>query len=126
MVAEGLALGLVECSCVDLFECFGDVVGLGSCDEIFAVNRGEERRADSACVGISEECEGGDSHDEGFAGGGCACVWEGVEGEVEVVVGIEVVLGGWGEGAEVEAGLVDALGCEALDEFCFEFGVGEL
>ena len=79
-----------------------------------------------ACVGISEECEGWDSHDEGFTGGGCSCVWEGVEGEVEVVVCIEVVLGGWGEGAEVEAGLVDALGCEAFDEFCFEFGVGEL
>jgi len=76
-------------------------------------------------VGLSEEGEGGGAHDEGFAGGGGACVWEGVEGQVEVVVGVEVFLCGWGEGAEVEAGGVDVVLGEALEEFGFEFVVGE-
>jgi hypothetical protein len=74
---------------------------------------------------LAEEREDGDSHRERFAGGGGSCVGKGVEREVEVVVGVEVVFGGLGERAEVESGLVDALLGESLKEFRFEFFVGE-
>ena len=126
LIAELVAGVFTEDSLVDDFKGFGDVVGFGCCDEFAASYSGQERRADPSGMGLSEQCERGDTHDERLAGGGGAGVRESVQGQVELVVGIKVVFGGGGKGAEIETGLVDAFICEAFEEFGFEFFVGEL
>ena len=68
--------------------------------------------ADAGDVGLAGEGDDGDAHPEGFAGGGGAVVGEGVQGDGDLVVALEMLGGGGLPGEEFEAVGGDTLGGE--------------
>ena len=67
-------------------------------------------------MGVAGEGDDGDGHEEGFAGGGGAVVGEGVEGDVDLVVGFAVVVDGAEVGVENGVGIRgDAFLSEEVD-----------
>mmetsp|Transcript_35185 Transcript_35185/g.56572 ORF Transcript_35185/g.56572 Transcript_35185/m.56572 type:complete len:288 (+) Transcript_35185:381-1244(+) len=95
---------------------FAHVVVLGGCCEVAETDGGEEGQAGPGAVRLASNADGWHAHQQGFA---CCCgvrVWEGIEGNVDLVVNVEVVEGSGCQGHELQPVLCNAVGLELAEE----------
>ncbi len=131
-VAHVGELGEVLCEVGgDLDEFFGG--GGGELGEVEVFELAPAGAGDGGLAGEADEGDDGDAHVEGVEGGGVAVVGEGVEGDVDLVIELEVFFvlleGDEGEaiGGDIFGGeeLCDAGLCGAFGDEHEEAGVGD-
>lgn len=69
----------------------GGIFLFGKGNQFFKPNRAQQACPDPRHMGFSCQDNDRDPHPQGFAGGGCAIVWEGVEGDIDFTVHCQVV-----------------------------------
>lgn len=69
-------------------------------DEGHQAHLGKEGGPDAGLGRLAFERDRGDAHPESFAGRGCAIVGKGVEAEIDLMVGFQMVLNGRAAGKE--------------------------